>query len=192
MKLAILSIPHTGTNFVYNLVGGQLPIVRRQFEEANEHDVIPFHIFNYSVFEEAEQNGFTIITPLRHPIAAAKSWVNWWTIFYQDGQGWHPDLTEEEKEDLIKRNSLSVFFKMFNNLIACSSLYDINFLPLDSENRQEYLDMLNKELGTHLTTEWKPINSIGQHTKEIPQNVLEEAEELINNNKEFFNKFYKV
>jgi hypothetical protein len=179
VKFAILSIPHTGTHFVLNLLGGHrenlLDWMNKVFE-ASGHEFYVSHTYLLPVFERVVDHGFNIVMPMRHPITTVRSWRNW-----------EAKSDIEHKTELVKSKYVP---RMYKNIITIDQLYDINYISVDSPNREQLLDDFNKKFGLNLSTEWKPLNSIGKHTEDIPEELEEETLKLIKENPKFFGRFY--
>ena len=186
-KIAILSIPHTGTHFVHSLFDGPFPIKIYKDHQAPRHIIHPAHIFDMSVFEYMNLEGYQIVVPIRHPITTTRSWVNW---FKAKKEGTKKIQVADHITIRDEYNHPDMVIPLYQKLIFVDGMYDINYLPIDSPKRQEYLERMNQNLNTSIRTSWKPINSIGAHEEEIPPELLERTKAFINDNKQFFNKFY--
>ncbi len=75
------------------------------------------------------------IIPLRHPHAVGESWKG-------------RDIAGGTLKG-GRRKTIGLLAEMFGQLPE--GLY----LPVDSTNRQQFLDRINAELGTHIETDWK-------------------------------------
>ncbi len=109
----------------------------------------------------------TTIVPLRHPYLTAKSW---------DDRGM-------DKADLI-----AMWEVMANEINPLDPFY----LPLDVENRQDYLDELNEWTGLGLKTDWAPQgvknnNADLRHTDLVP---CDEILALCERIEPFLDRFY--
>jgi hypothetical protein len=201
LKIAIISVPHTGTHFVFQMFGGEGVVKMGEPYDTKEHRIISNHTNFPAVFEEAEQAGYTIVTPMRHPLTTLRSWMTWQHTYLTD-----PEKIERLRERTRKDGDCSIQIALsyedairaidpkrvvmhFKSLIAMNDIYDINFFPCDSSNRQEFLDSFNKKYKQSLETQWKPVNSIGTHTQDIPFDLYKEMMELMDSEKEFFDKF---
>jgi hypothetical protein len=199
MKVAILSIPHTGTHFVFDLFGGK-SIVRPGVESVTDSGtkIICKHINFPAVFEEMSSKDYVICTPMRDPLVTLRSWYQWQYKYIMKPQ----DITElREKRkaagdcgidlelpyfeacEAIKPERVLMHFKA---LIQMDDIYDINYFPVDSINRQSFLDEFNRKYGTSLKTKWKPRNTIGAHEQEVPVKEQQKLKEFLKDNKEFF------
>jgi hypothetical protein len=178
MKFAILSIPHTGTHFVSDLLGGpnDLPPEKMHTElNCGENQFYISHIYLLPEFERAEDQGYTIVCPLRHPIKTIESWCNW------------AEITGEYKKDHMQPEYV---LKMYKSLIWASELYDLNILPIDSPKREHWLDVFNKKYGLNLATRWRPLNSIGEYVTSTPEELRKKTDHLLTDNSEFFGRYY--
>ena len=168
MKFAILSVPHTGTHFVSDLLGGPdsgLADVMGTRYVTEEHELYVSHV----------SEGFSIVAPLRHPAQTMESWCNWGHI------------TGQYKEGYTQPSYVPTMFK---NLIVMSDIYDITFLPIDSPKREFFLDEFNLKFGLQLETGWRPLNSIGEYKTTTPPELKELTEELLTEHRQFFDKYY--
>lgn len=190
MKFAILTIPHTGTHFVLNLLGGTRDNLHdwmsKKFD-ANGHNFFVAHIYRLPVFEIMESEGYNIICPMRHPITTVRSWHDRYT---KDPIEIPDEGVPGYVENLERYINPEFVPNLYKSLITADQLYDINFLPIDSPKREEFLQKLNEKLGLSLETEWRPLNSHGESTLDIPEPLLTRTKDLIYENPEFFGKFY--
>jgi hypothetical protein len=190
MKWAILSIPHTGTHFVLDLLGGSVPKLKEQMNipyEQNGNSYYVSHSYRLTIFEIMEDQGYEIVCPMRHPITTIISWANWQARQPVDlnavvGGDNLPDVWQYFEPDFVP--------KLYRGIITANQLYNINFLPIDSEYRQDYLDCFNRKYNLNITTQWKPLNSIGEHDEQVPERLIDEVEHLTKSNPEFFGMFY--
>ena len=189
MKFAIMTVPHTGTHFVLNLLGGSRDALadwmNKKFE-ANGHDFFVAHVYRLPLFEKMESEGYNLICPVRHPITTVKSWHDKYTkepIVIPDDMG--DRIAEVEK--YVKPSWVPNLYK---SMIVANQLYDINFIPIDSPRREEYLSKFSDRYGLDLKTEWRPLNSHGKSTIDIPDDLLIKTQNMMNENKEFFDMFY--
>ena len=100
-------------------------------------DNVVFRHFGQPAFEQLFEHidGRNIIIPLRKLKDIATSW---------SGRQSNPHHLDRD----IKL------------LIAFCEKYDPYFLPIDHENRQDYLDVINEGLSLSLTTDWPVINKM--------------------------------
>ena len=77
-----------------------------------------------------------------------------------------------------------------NNLITLSQLYDVSFIPIDSPRRDYWIEALNKKFNLSLTTNWRPLNSIGEYVTTTPEELRKATDELLSTEEAFFNKYY--
>ena len=133
MKYTIPTIQHTGTKFLAKLFGD---IHWASFiEDASDRENVLYlgHLTTNSIGNIKKLN-HPILIPLRHPYLVAESWK-------RRGK----PLTE------LAEN----FRLLVDELDPLNPLY----LPIDVDNRQEYLDIINNELGLSLKTNWAIENS---------------------------------
>jgi hypothetical protein len=191
MKFAIMSVPHTGTHFVLNLLGGSrdelADWMNKEFRANNGHVFYVSHVYRLPIFEMVESKGYNIIAPLRHPITTVKSWHDKYTkepVEIPEG------MTDQEVAEIERYVKPSWVPKLYKAMIVASQLYDINFIPIDSPHRDDYLRKFKKKFGLQLNTFWKPLNSHGESTIELPDDLLTSTQNMMNENKEFFDMFY--
>lgn len=170
---ALLSIPHTGTHFVNSLLGGGNQLTLNE----DEHGIYTSHIYRMAIFEKVSQAGMKIVAPMRHPLTTAESWCKWAAA--------HP---ENYNDELVNP---SVVPSLYKKMIMGSQLYDVDFIPIDSPYREEHLRRFNRKHGLDITTQWKPLNSIGDVTASMPAGLAENIAQLMSSNRDFFEKFYQ-
>lgn len=140
MRVVIASVSHTGTNFCKRLfrdLGWEDCGFNQEPAEANAFNV--GHIRNDDIFplglRLVEKHKVPLICPFRHPYRVEESWL-------KQGRG--------SKEDLI-----SAFRLMFSKCIPLNPY----IMPVDSDKREECLDVMSKGLGLPLKTKWEVVNS---------------------------------
>jgi hypothetical protein len=179
-RFAILSVPHTGTNFVCHLLGGPKKLEVKDMDSLHTegpHDLFLAHTYRMSCYQYAYEHGFEIVVPMRHPVKTCESWMNW-------------RLKADEKHHDQWWMQEDVPLKLFKTLITMDQLFDISYLPIDGPYKREYLDCFNKKHGLNLKTKWRKRNSIGKYVTTLPDGLREEAEKFIQDNSEFFCRFY--
>lgn len=135
--IIVPTIRNTGSHFVMHLLGAAIPwrpnvLTWREVDKANDDSIIFDHVLPHQkhLFLPLIAEHTTIV-PLRHPYLTAKSW---------DDRGM-------DKADLI-----AMWEVMVNDINPLDPFY----LPLDVDNRQDYLDELNDHTGLNLETDWTP------------------------------------
>jgi len=113
---------------------------------------------------------FPTIVPLRHP--------------YLISESWNRRSVDNEKEPWRLREE-------WDFLINEIDKYDPYYLPIDSNNRQEYLDKINNDLNLNIRTRWTPVHS-KKNTHGLSINEVEIDQELINHIKPFIGRFYEI
>jgi len=88
----------------------------------------PIHMFHV----EHKARDYPLFLPMRHPFDVAKSWIK---------RGWPIN---------------HLFFAEWHNLFWLQEKYDGHWLPIDTPDRDEYLQAAGKISGLELTTDWKP------------------------------------
>jgi len=128
----IPTIQHTGTKFLAKLFG---QIHWASFYEKPECDDFLHvgHLTRNSI-DAIKRLNHKIIIPLRHPYLVAESWRR-----------------RNKPLDELEEN----FHLLVDELDPLNPLY----LPIDVDNRQDYLDQINDDLGLALVTEWGVENS---------------------------------
>jgi len=134
------TIRNTGSHFVLRLLGKEHPwrpdiLTWRGLDKAKDDSVVFDHVFPHqrNLSLPLIRDHLTIV-PLRHPYLTQKSWKD----------------RNHDKSDLIG------MWEVMANEIAPLNPF---FLPLDVDNRQDYLDELNTATGLNLKTDWKPEGS---------------------------------
>jgi hypothetical protein len=165
MRYTIPTIQHTGTKLLANMFEG---FKRISFIEESEADNVLYlgHLTVNSI-DNIKKLKNPIILPMRHPYLVAESWKR----------------REKPLSDLV------INFRLLINDI---DKLDAMYLPIDVENKQDYLDEINEKLGLSLYSDWNVVNSKKQtynlSYKELTPDP--EMEDLVSDNKEFFERFY--
>ena len=135
MAILVPTIPHTGTKLLAN------DILRDYDHNAlintpGPRDKIDDHIYPEKMTRWKDLlEQYPAIVPLRDPISLAVSW-------------------ERRNKDL---GDMCV---MWYIPVEVVDRYNPHYLPIDSVNRNEYLDRINRSLGLKLNTDWPIVNSI--------------------------------
>lgn len=166
MKYTIPTIQHTGTKLLAKMFGD---IHWASFIEdiGDREDVLYLGHLTANSIEAIKRLNNPILIPLRHPYLVAESWI-------RRGK----PLTE------LAEN----FRLLVNELDPLNPLY----LPIDVDNRQDYLDNINKELGLSLETNWAIENSKKMtynlsHKDLSPDQIIID---LVNDIEGFIKRFY--
>jgi hypothetical protein len=108
------------------------------------------------------------IIPLRHPMVTAQSW-----------------LARNKCTEQMCRDFRTLYYKF--------DLLGPRYLPLDVDNRQDYLDKINEDFDLDLQTDWSPAGSerLGYHNLRHQQcNGDSHTLELCKEIKPFLDRFY--
>lgn len=124
----VVSVPHTATRFLVNLLG--IPFNNQ------------FHTWRYHnpACQAAMASGMLIAAPMRHPHEVWRSW-------FARGRWGRGDS---------ERN----FWLCFDNLHRWSQEHEFHWLPVDAEDRDEYLKALSGALGRPLSTDWRALGAM--------------------------------
>lgn len=166
MIYTIPTIQHTGTKLLAKLFGDVH--WASFYEDIGDRESALYlgHLTINSV-EAIKKLKHRMIIPLRHPYLVAESWRR-------------------------RNKPLDELADNFRLLVDEIDPYNPLYLPIDVENRQEYLDKINKELGLDLRTEWGVENSkkstYNLSYKELSPGPVEKA--LVEDIKEFLKRFY--
>ena len=137
MIVVVTSIPHTGTQFVWNQILGWLgPEIRNPARSQNKHGKIWIHSEPGRLDELATLSDYPWIVPMRHPLRVGESWKG-------------------RSKNLDKLVELYRIQQKFINK------FDPLYLPIDATNRQYFLDKINERLGTLIETDWANTTSTG-------------------------------
>ena len=170
--IIVPTIRNTGSHFVLRMLGKQHPIrpdilTWRCLDRIEDDSVVFDHVFPHQrhLFLPLIRDHLTIV-PLRHPYLTQKSWAD----------------RNHHKSDLIG------MWEVMAEEIAPLNPY---FLPLDVENRQDYLDELN-DLGLNLKTDWQAEGEKHNNSALRWQDVepTEKILELCERIKPFLDRFY--
>jgi len=192
MRWSVVSIPHTGTHSVLDILGGTVPHLKEMMNipyciDGCEYYVA--HLYRSTLIERVLSYGYEVVIPMRHPVKTVESWCNW------------QEKNPVQIENVVGADNLpevEQYFepewvlKLFRTLIWLDELYpgDLNYLPVDAPTRDYYLDKLNHKYNLSLTTNWRPLNSIGEYVTDTPKELREATDNLLKDNKEFFSRFY--
>ncbi len=154
------SVPHTGTRFVHKLLAPR----RRGGEQPDDGSFFFQHVDkeNIPTLRRMMQS-FPCIVPLRDPTATAISWRS-------------------------RRMNVANLADDFRRLVSAIDPLGPYYLPLDVPNRQEYLDLINRELCQNLTTKWTPVCPSGEVAR-LGKNEREIVESMIDELGDFFSRF---
>jgi len=133
MKYTIPTIQHTGTKFLAKLFG-QMHWASFYEDTSEREDFLHVGHITENSIEAIKMLPYRMIIPLRHPYLVAESW---------------------------RRRNKPLNEMADNFMLLADELDPLNplYLPIDVENRQEYLDKINSELGLNLKTDWGVENS---------------------------------
>lgn len=169
MIINIPTIPHTGSYLVADgLFGG---FKRLGLNSKPENGCKYFdHLFLHKIDAwKGKMEAYPSIIPLRHPILTAVSWAR-------------------------RNRDLGEMCVMWYVLVEQLDRYNPYYIPVDSPNRNDWLDRLNKGLRLDLSTNWPIINS--KHNtfeatiEDIPEDNREQIERLCKNLDDFLSRFY--
>ena len=165
MIIVLPTVPGTGSNFVLrDILKGYTKL---QNERGHKGDGVVFsHIDPKSKVLELLKpflEKYPAIVPLRHPLSCAKSWKS-------------------------RRRPISEMMKYWENLIQNMDPYDPYYLPIDQDDRDEYLARINKSLGTDFKTDWPIINS-SEDVIELNKRETTLVRDFISENSDFFDRF---
>ena len=171
--IIVPTIRNTGSHFVLRLLGKQHPakadiLTWRGLDRMEPDSVIFDHVFPHQkhLFLPLIENNITII-PLRHPYLTQKSWSD----------------RNHEKSDLV-----GMWETMANDIAPLNPF----FLPLDVDDRQDYLDALNDATGLGLKTDWKP-HGVKHNNFKLRYTDIEPTEKILalcEEIKPFLDRFY--
>jgi len=195
-KVLVMSMPHTGTEFVTEYLGFMdiIPLVFIRpapsfITHPSKHVLYHMHIGTYpkakhypnehGIMAYAKEN-CKVVIPLRSPVKNAVSYIN-------------------------RYDNMSLCVKNWNLLINDVSLeYDIFWLDIDiaQEKRYNMMNQLNKFIGRKPTDdlkfrkyviEWKPVNRVEQNNSLEKHNFecLDFAVEWYNNKHKELEKLYE-
>ena len=169
MIILVPTIPHTGTKLLAN-------DILRDFEhnalinKPKNGQKIDDHIFPEKITRWKElMTEYPAIIPLRNPVSIAVSW-----------ERRHRDLGE--------------LMVMWYILVEQLDKFNPSYLPIDSLDRNKYLDRINQRLGLKLTTDWPIVNSVHNSTdvsiNDLSMEGRSKVLRMMRNTKEFVDRFY--
>lgn len=217
MLIIVPTVKHTGSHFIRDdllrdyekvpLKGPHSYIMENIEGVKTKRKISEAALMDHLIYSKVQQfqklitkDGNICITPLRHPKLVAKSWL---------------DKGLELKPD---------FYQMWTSLIDLEQFLvkkdsKIYFLPLDVDDREDYLEALNEGTGLGLHTNWEATgenaklryndvtykelighrmktieNEKGDFLKKVPRTPEgSEVEEFVNSDKivKFLKRFYK-
>jgi hypothetical protein len=171
--IIVPTIRNTGSRFVLHMLGVPVPrqadlLTWRGSNRATEDSIIFDHIFPHQkhIFLPLIRDHLTIV-PLRHPYLTAKSW---------DDRG-------HDKADLVA---------MWRVLVTDIDPLNPYYLPLDVDNRADYLENIIENTGLPLETDWTPQGSKHGNHELRYQDVFPnpDMDELVDEIGDFLNRFY--
>jgi len=134
------------------------------YEEPTQESAIYVGHLTINSIDAIKRLDYPIIIPLRHPYLVQESWVR----------------RGKPLSELIENFKL-----LINELDPLNPLY----LPIDVENRQDYLDEINKKLDLDLRTNWSIVNS-KKHTYNISYKDIDPAPSIRRFVEGNLNRFY--
>ena len=167
--ILIPTVRHTGSHFVVGLFGLTTQQAISLHQQTGDPSEVMFEHVDTNeldyLLKLAENN--TMIIPLRHPKVTAQSW--------------------------LARNKCTIqMSRDFRTLVNRFDPLNPYYLPLDVEDKQDYLDVINEDLGLELKTDWNPTgrfmgNNLLRHEDcLIDVTVKDLCEEI----KPFLDRFY--
>lgn len=169
--IIIPTIPHTGTRFTENLFIQQGYSSAAMNEEISDSRTKVIRVGHISIGQRPHilKHIFSNIAviPLRHPYLTAESWRR----------------REKPLEEMCYAYRLLV-----NELDSFDPLY----LPIDTPDREYYLNEISDFLGVNLATEWEVKNSHHDtsrlHWQDLPQEGI--VQELVTEIQPLLDRFY--
>ena len=166
MKYTVPTIQHTGTKLLARMFGD---IHWASFNENTDDRESVLYLGHLTVnsIEAIKRLSHPIIVPLRHPYLVAESWQR-------------------------RGKPLTELVDNFRLLVNEIDKLDPHYLPVDIKDRDRYLDLINRDLGLNLSTEWKVVNSV-KRTYNIDRKDLspnEIVKDLVKEIEPFLSRFY--
>lgn len=134
-EIFVVTIPHTGTHFIFRLLHERM-VKNKDYLLRACHAIRERNEANYF-----PGPGQILVVTLRDPKATWRSWTK---------RNRHPDPERRLMEFVASWKRLNAF---------CESNEDVFLVPIDTPDRQTYLDALCERLGIPRETEWKPANA---------------------------------
>lgn len=167
MKYLIPTIQHTGTKFLAKLFPQHYHWASFQEDTSDKVDVLYLGHLTINSIEAIKRLDCPVLVPLRHPYLVAESWMR--------------------RNKPI--NQLAQNFCLLINEIDNKDPY---YLPIDVENKQDYLDKINAGLNLNFSTDWKVENS-KKSTYNLTYRDINPPNEIVNlveDMGDFFKRFY--
>lgn len=165
MRYVIPTIQHTGTKLLARMFRGYH--WASFIEETEEERVLYLGHLNRNTIENIKKLEYPIITTVRHPYLVAESWKR-------------------------RGKPLSELIQNFRLLVDEIDKLNPLYLPIDVDNRQQHLDVINLELGLNLETDWGITNS-EHNTYDLKREEIEpdpSIKRLTEEIGEFLDRFY--
>ena len=171
MNIVIPTVPHTGTIFITKLFiekdFTQIALLETPYQDKT---LFVGHIVKDGLTNRALElmKEYPAVIPLRHPYLVAESWKR----------------RGKPVTDLVTA------YKKLPELFDCLNPY---YVPMDTEDRDDYLVQIEKGLGISLSHDWPIINSY-QHTSDLNRDEIEPNEliiDLVSEIKPFLDRFYR-
>ena len=169
----IASIPHTGTHLCKHIFCNvpKRPRLQIKYGRLDPEVWIPDGWFHEHITQESMRfirhwaQAVPVIVPMRHPIDVAVSWV-----------------TRNKKiGDLIDE---------YRRLFSIDRDYELLYLPIDTPDREEWLEKIDKKMEWETKTNFPVIKSIGKK-QELTTREAAEIGAFVTENMEFFSRFYR-
>lgn len=145
MRVAIPTIQHTGTKFIASM----FKYHQAGFLEEDLGDTM--HVGHISLgqivnIEALLDEGLPVVIPLRHPYLVYESWIRRDKQIHELVTNWHLLVDRIDK-------------------------YNPYYVAIDSRDREDMLDDVNRGLGLRLETDWSPVNVVSNTYMMRPRDI---------------------
>lgn len=165
----LATVPHTATHFGFHIlkqhyfrteVRGE-PKCKRPFWFSHTHTGSMVHI------RAKLDEGLPLISTMRHPMLVAQSWIQ---------------RSKPMGDD---------FIAIWGNLFALHDEYTDSFwLPVDTDNKKEYLKAIERRLGLEFKTNWGKYGHYDKYVGEYDRGMtLDETRQFFIGNSDWFVQF---
>lgn len=162
------TVRHSGSHFILNLFGSQVGSHSRpEYAQGELNEIVFCHVDEDLSLMAKFAEDHPCIIPLRHPKAMAVSWQ-------------------------ARRKDMPTLCRDIHTLIDTFDIFDPLYLPLDSDRRDDFLNAINADLGTHIVTDWEA-RGVDYHNDGIDYRDIDAEpciQRLCTEIKPFLDRFY--
>jgi hypothetical protein len=170
VRIIVPTVQHSGTLFLVRSILGKngFEVLPFRGEPTKEHTVNYGHCWPGELkYMRPLIRKYPIIVPLRHPYLVAETWRRRNRTPLEMMLQWEILMQEVDPQGPF-------------------------YLPIDRDDRGEWLDSINNQLGLQLSTDWQPLNSHTGTFNITPDKAILPDETIEFFNQPFFRRFYPL